>query len=104
MAVDYLIQAIELAPECIVYKSHLARVYVRQNRRDAETEGLLLETAEKDDRHGWREWANLQVIKIREKNTRELENTKPFSAPVREKNTEAPGPIEPPPLDLSSDH
>lgn len=92
-AADYFIQAIEFDPDCVIYKSHLARVYVRQNRRDSGTENLLLETAEKDDREGWRQWANLQISKIREKNTREMEDSATLSTPARDPSNQAPGPL-----------
>lgn len=75
-AESYYQQAIELAPECVVYQAHLARVYVRQERRDWDVETLLEEVVAKDDRPGWREWADLQLTKIRDRNRREAEERK----------------------------
>ncbi len=72
-AEEYYQQAIELDPECVVYQAQLARVYVRQNRTDFAVEALLEVVVEKDDRHGWRDWANLQLIKLRNKNLRASE-------------------------------
>lgn len=72
-AEEYYQRAIELAPECVVYQAHLARVYVRQNRSSIEVEALLEEVVAKDDRPGWREWAQLQLIKLRNRNLRALE-------------------------------
>lgn len=63
-------QAIEINPGCYEYRSHLARVLRRQKRTDLETESLLQDVARLDDRESWRDWANLQLIKLREENER----------------------------------
>jgi len=75
-AESYYQQAIQLDPDCVVYQAHLARVFVRQERRDLEVEALLEEVVAKDDRPGWRDWANLQLTKIRDRNRRDAEELK----------------------------
>lgn len=72
----YYQQAIQVNPDCVVYQAHLARVFVRQERRDLEVEALLEAVVAKDDRPGWREWARLQLTKIRDRNRRDAEESR----------------------------
>lgn len=60
-AEENLRAALQLAPDDIEIIGHLARVHVRQGKRDAETLDWLAAVATQDDDPAWRSWAGKQL-------------------------------------------
>lgn len=53
-----------IEPELVTITCNLARVYVRQNRKDAETRQLLRQVVLQSPDDHWRSWAQEQLIKM----------------------------------------
>ncbi len=57
-------KALELSPDCAEVIGNLARIYVRENRKDSRTRELLEQLVMKDIRPEWTQWARLRLLSM----------------------------------------
>jgi Flp pilus assembly protein TadD len=68
-AADAYAKAREMEPDNPEFLGNLARARLRRGDRDEETHKLLEELVLKDDRPDWREWAQMNLLRLRQSST-----------------------------------